>query len=344
MLQLKAQKEKVMEMIQDLEVNGEQVSIENLDKFLQHEGVLVKIHCGRTRGSMELESLVSEDNKELKEFFKTYGKTGRFTFIPANYEREFKRVESKLRMAKNRMALGYEGSYMTIETYKTFKGLLSSAEKEYLELRDKVVQNWDNLLKEFSRSLDVAISQMQVANKEAVKNKIMKKIPSIEEYKNSFYLTTSLKAFPVTEKIYIDSEDLAEEVRKTAIEENMNMVVEAMGIVLNDMFSGLSKVYGSIEVANGGKIAGKTLGALTSAIKSARSKNIFNNKKIISLIDKMEALVVAIKNRDEEVLESCELLLAEIYGYANEINVSKLIDIKGIELERDDLLVMYGSY
>lgn len=335
-------RDEVEKLIEGLRNDGEDVTLENLDKFLQSAGVLVRVHVGRVRGNMELtpEFLgIDANSSNLLDFFSDYTKNGSLTFIPLSYEKELKKVESRVRMAQSRMSIAYDNSYMPITVYEFFKKKLKEAQKDYDEIRDRILADWHNILTRFEFTLNQALSALNPKDREPLKQAIMNRIPKKSVYRESFYMRTSLKAFPVMENVLLPDAELAEEVKKGALEDNIRMVHEVLGGALNEAFDVVNTVYASFEKNQ--RVAPKTHGALKEAVKRVRQRDMFKNAMITSITDDMETLSIHLRSND--VPEMCENLLSKIYGYAMEIKVGRYINLKDTMMEPEDMEITYQT-
>lgn len=334
--------EKAETLIEGLRADGEDVTLENLDKYLQREGVLVRVHVGRIRGNMELtpELLgIDSQSETLSDFFSHYAKNGSLSFIPLQYEKELKRVESRVRMMKTRLSIGYDNSYMPISTYRVFQGHLKTAQTEYDEVRDRIIGDWVGVVSRFEFTLDQALSSLNPKASEIIKRAIMKGIPSKQSYEESFYMKTSLRAFPVMESIDLQNEDLADEVKAGALQDNVKMVYEVLGGALAEAYETINTVYASFEKNR--KVPPKTHGALKESVKRIKQRDLFKNAMVTTIVGEMDKLSMELLTGD--VPEACENLLSKIYGYANEIGVTMYINMKGSMLEKSDLELMYQT-
>ncbi|WP_214688473.1 MULTISPECIES: hypothetical protein [unclassified Exiguobacterium] len=338
----KYNREKAEKLIEGLRADGTDVTIENLDKYLHNGGVLVSVHVGRIRGNMELTPEVlgiDASQTSLTKFFSDYAKNGSLTFIPVAYEKELKKIESRIRMAKTRMAVGYENSYMPLTTYNDFKVKLNEAQRDYEECRDKIIKDWNNILDQFEMTLDNALTSLNPTRRDELKSFILRRIPSVQDYRDSFYLTVSVKAFPVMENVNLPTEELNEQVKQTAIEDNIRMVHEVLGGALNEAFETVNVVFASFT--KNGKVAPKTHGALKDAVKRVKERDMFKNPMIQRITDEMNELSLQVMSRD--VPEMCENLMSKIYGYAKEISVHGYINTKDSLMKPSDMEILYQT-
>lgn len=339
---LQHNREKAESLIEGLRKDGEDVTLENLDKYLQQEGVLVRVHVGRIRGHMELtpETLgIDAQSEELSDFFGEYAKNGTLSFVPQSFEKELKRLESRLRTQKTRMTIGYDNSYMPIATYNVFQKNVVETREEYMAVRDKIVNDWSGVLARFEYTLNQALSSLNPSARETIKRALMNRIPTKKEYEESFYLRTSLKAFPVMENVHLSSSELAEAVKAGALEDNVAMVYDVLGGALADAFETVNTVYSSYERNH--SIPPKTQGALKDAVKRIKQRDLFKNAMVTAIADDMGDLLANLK--DGDVAEACESLLSKIYGYAKEIGITQHINLKGSMLNMEELELMYQT-
>ena len=339
---LQNNREKAEALIEGLRSDGEEVTLESLDKYLQREGVIVKVHVGRIRGNMELtpELLgINAQAEELSDFFEQYAKNGSMSFISSNDEKELKRIESRIRMTKTRLSIGYDNSYMPLPVYNTFKTHLVTAQKEYLEVRDRIVADWTAIIARFENSLDQALASLNPGHRGLLKNALMARIPTKEQYDTSFYLRTSLKAFPVMDNVLLEHEGLADEVKAGALEDNIQMVYEVLGGALGEAFETVNTVYASFDKNR--RVPPKTHGSLKEAVKRIKQRDLFKNAMVTQIVAEMDKLSTELTTGD--VPEACENLLIKIYGYAHEIGVTMYINMKDSMMEKDELEMLYRT-
>lgn len=332
---------KVESMLAGLE--GDQVSIDNIDQFFQKQGVIVRVHVGRIRGNFELTPSmygVRFLSDEVKDFFKEHSKNGFMSFIPMRLSKEFQKIENRIRMAKSRMSIGYENSFMPIDVYKEYAEQVQKAKEEYFEIRDNVVDEWDDLRKNFEQSLNSTLGSLNPEEQEGLRKAIMSRYPSKKAYQDSFYMRTSLKAFPVMANLSLLDEDLSEDVKEAAVVDNLDMVHEVLGVAFNETFQIANTVYKSL--GKNRKLPNKTKGALSNAIKSIKAKNLLKHPSIHELIENLDEMY-HLTDTDESI-ELAENILAKSYGESTELGLNGYVDTKDCELDESDLDIMYQAY
>lgn len=300
---------KAKDMLAGLE--GENVTIENIDKYFQQQGVIVRVHVGRIRGNFELTPStlgVNMQSDEVKSFFKDHVKNGSMAFIPLSLEKEFQRIENRIRMAKTHMSIGYDNTFMPIEVYKDCSEQVTKAKDEYLAVRDQVLVQWDQLKANFKINLDFALNEMNPVDKERITKVIFDKYASRNAYENSFYLKTSLKAFPVMANLSLLDDDLSEEVKESALEDNMQMVHEVLGVAFNEPFQIANTIYKAFDRSR--KLSNKTKGALSNSIKSIKKKNLLKHPAVERLVDDLDTMYHATET--DEAIELAESMVKHL--------------------------------
>lgn len=336
--------EKTNELIQGIKQEGLIVGIEDLAGYLRKQGLIVNEHIGRKRNYVEVSPKlfgvdVNEKGDDVKELFKEHVKMGKMSFIPDKYEKLLVNLESSLRMARRRACIGYDETFMPLETFKEFSKEFEDKKRKYFEIRDEIVATWDTLIARFKSILQSSLEELNSLDKATVFTAVVAKLPSKEEYRESFYMTLSVKAFPVTENLDMFEESIQSQIKDGLNQETVSTLYEIIGNTLNDAFDNVAKVLTSIQKND--KVANKTLGSLKKTADRVGQKNIFNNPKINQI--RKEILGLSENVDDADVLaEQSENLLATIYGYARELNIEDQVKLTGSPLSADELLAIYS--
>lgn len=321
--------------------NISNMSEEEMCKELRTKGVLVKVHVYRSRNGVEVTPKMfgvdSTISSELEEFTKEHLKNGVLNFLPKTYEKELKKIEAKVRMAKMRMSIGYDGEYMTIDSYKEYKKYVEKAEKEYFEVRDRILTNWNSIISNFKVIVKKSLEDMNSLNKEIIFDTIVSKIPSKEEYAKSFKMGITVREFPGMNLDLFD-EELGVDMKNSIKQESINTAYDILKSSLQDCFDIANQCLVSFHQND--RIANKTIGSLKESGKKISKKNLFGNEKvdkIIELINETSKLI-----DDEEIAEQCEVITVLSYGYANSLNLS--LNLKDSILTENELQIMYLAY
>jgi len=342
----KFNEDKTNELLAGLKAEGLIVGVEDLGNYIRKQGLIVKEHIGRKRNYVEISPKVfgvdvNQKGDELKEFFKEHLQMGKIKFIPDSDEKKLINIEASIRMSRRRACIGYEDSFMPLETYKEFVKEVESKKKEYFEVRDSIVSRWDLLMKRFKEILWISLNELNSVDKEIVFNAICEKLPSKEDYANSFYITLSVKAFPVMDNLDMFDESIQSQIKEGLNQDTVATLYEIIGSTLNDAFENINKVLANIEKNR--KLANKTLGAIKKTAERIAQKNIFNNPKV-DLIKNNILEMVRQSHDIDEMAEIGENTLAVIYGYAKELGIeSQITSISSSTLTIEELLGAYES-
>lgn len=334
---LKVNEEKTKELLQDLKNSGEVVGIEDLSTYIRSKGLIVKEHVGRKRSYVEIAPQVfgvdmNSKNDEFKNFFKQHFKLGKIRFIPESYEKELQRIEGALRMKRRRATIGMDETFMPITAYHEFCKEFEAYKKRYFEVRDKIVADWDNLMRSFSDNLRESLIELNAIDSNLIHKRVMAHLPKKDEFKNSFYMTKSVKAFPIVENIEMFDPQIQTEIQESINEDSIQMMYEIIGLTLNEAFENVSKL---LKQALDDKMVSRTIGAVRATSKRMGQKNIFANQKIEELRKQVYDLTL-LKDSDE-VIEEAEIILSSIYVYAKDLNIESQIDFRRSPLSISDL-------
>lgn len=340
----KFSEEKTQELLKGLQDENINVEVEHIDKFLQQNGVLVKVHIGRTRNYLEVNPKIFgvdiNKSQELTEFFKDYIKNGSMTFIPNDDERRLHNIEAKVRTEKNRKSLGYDNEYMTIPIYKEFAEYVKKAREEYFAERDNILDKWDLLMERFKEKLKISLEQMNAVDSFHAYEQVINKLPGKEDYSGSFYMEISLRAFPVAENIDLFDEDIQEKIKEDTLKDSISSVNEILSNTLADCFTVVNSLLVSYDKS--GKIAHKTMTGLKDGADRIKQKNLFQIEKINNISIKM-AKMASLQDPDE-IAEKAENVLAQIYGYAEEVGLTNKLSLNKSVLSEEELSLIYKSF
>lgn len=333
--------EETKKLIEGLKQEGLIVGIEDLSKYIRQKGLIVKEHVGRKRNYIELSphlfGVDVQKNEALKHFFSEHLKMGKIQFIPDSHEKKLKSIESSLRMARKRLSIGYENSFMTIDAYKDFVSTYEEKKQKYFDVRDEILSMWDTLVSSFKDSLRVTLDELGAIERNELFSAICSKLPTKEEYKDSFYMTITVKAFPVAENLDVFDEDVRKQIEHGLQEDTIRVMYEIIGNTLNDAFESVSNMMRSVKEY--GSIQNKTISGLKTTAKRLGEKNIFHNDQIESIRESL--LQLSCEKNADVLLSEGECLVAFIYGYAKQLGVEELIETGNCLLTEQELLEIY---
>ena len=321
----KFSKEKTEELLKGLKESGAIVGVEDLAGYIRRSGLIVKETIGRKRLVFEMNPKfygvnLSEKGENVQGFHKNHVKSGGILFIPRELERELTNLESSVRMLRRRSSIGYEDRFMPLETYEEFKKEFTKRKEKYFELRDSIANRWDELLKNFRTELTEWLQEFNAQDREVLFTTIMSRVPTLAEYRNSFYMDLNIKAFPVAENLDMFREEIKEQIQSGLTDDTVATMYEIIGNTLNQAFE---TVLTAIEGhKSNGVMSARTKGSVKRNAEMIAEKNIFANQ----IIDDVKAMMLEML-RTPDVTNSGENILGAIYGYAKELGIAKQIDI-----------------
>lgn len=343
--------EKTRELIEEMKEQGINVDIENLAQYVRQQGLIVKVHVGGGKNDYELSPKVYGINEndlgdEVKELFSEHVKKSKIGFLPNAYAKRLKNLESNLRMQCRRNSIGYDNSFMAMPSYREFRDYYNKSQEDYMKIRDEIMDKYDLLVQRFKEITWISLEKLNAIDLDSEYHKIVDRFGGKpgdrlyemfkEKYKDNFYMSLSVKAFPVTENLDMFEDDIKEQIQDGLNQETVQTLYEIIGNSLNDAFSSVEKVIISAG-KNDGRVAPKTLSSITDTIPRLKQKNIFSNVKINEIADNISNMIVNPTDSDT-LLQEAEIILAKIYSYAVELNIEHLINLKDSPLDEEILL------
>lgn len=342
-MDLKFDRQKTEDLIKTLETDGVSIEIENIDHYIKKKGVIVNVKAGGGKSSYSISpKIYGVDTTELKEdaenFLKKHIKGGKVSFLSDDEEKKIIAIESKLRKKRKELSIGFNNSFMPIESYTEFKEYFNQAKRDYFQLRDELVAKFDTLVEDYVRRVSAALQELGTAATEDEFNSLMNKIPTQDEFKNSFYMELIVTAFPVAENLDIFSPEVAEDVKKGINEGALNILYESMGSALDEAFLSMLTVINSNSLE---KIHPNVINGIKNAINRVKRKNILGNPKVDEIVEKMREMIdVDIDN----AMQIAEIVISKIYLYTKEMGIINLISINKSPFSLDELEEMSKIY
>lgn len=308
-------------------IEGKSVAVEQVDQFLQKEGVLVDVSIGRLRSKIELSPAAFgvdvHENESVDVFFKKYVKAGKLSFIPVRYEKKLTTIESSIRMARRKLAIGYDGKFMPIESYLEFKAYVAKREILYFEVLDDILANWESLMDDFRTVVQASLESMNAINRESLLNTILSSVPTPERYRKSFYIRTSVRAFPVMQELQFFDSELGDELRETLAEDATNTLYEVTASILVDVFQIVGKLLAGYSQY--GYVRENQREAVSALVQRIKRNNILKQVTLIEIADLLTEANGFVS--DEEMSEQLELVLGKTYGFVKELGVVHFLDV-----------------
>lgn len=331
---------KTKEILNEIDEN---VNVEDLGLLLRQSGLLVKVHVGRARGAKKVNlKALGINDKEVLEFMKEYFKNGEFNYIGIRKNQDFAKVESNLRKELASRAIGYDGQFLTIEDYKEFKKIFEKEKVRYLEMRDNVYNDWDNIIGEFKTNLKDALFKLGCQDPNIYQS-ILDSIPSQDKYRDSFYVSISLKAFPVLENANFFDPEIADLLEDTQQNELASCVNEVTGNVLGLAFKTLDNTLN--KCSETGKVEYRTRNTLMTTSKKLTRRNIAGNQFIFNVAMEFDKCHSLLENKEyDDFLDVGEDVLIKIYGHLKELHLLEYINFKNTMYSEEELDLLYDIY
>ena len=313
-----------------------EIKIYDIDNFLQQQGVLVDIHAGRSAGQATLNPKlygvdVSKDG-ELSSFRNNHMIGEKISFLPRDLVKKFIAIESSTRYKKKELSMGFEDKYMPIEVFKEFNEYVKVQQEKYIEQRDIVLSQWDDLKIQFKKSVDIMLDKLDSLDKEEIKDLIYSKIPSRECFKADCKLELEVLAFPTSQNLAILDEELSEEIKETLEKKSLKTVYEILGSILSDSFDVLNNAMKKYDETDTFKTA--TLDSIKRLRERIIKRNILKHPTIAELIDRLDLSQYVDDDEIQEALEDASVL---IYAFAKSIDIDIFLDLNNSFLDEKSL-------
>lgn len=310
---------------------GEGISVDTIGKHLYRSGLLVKLIIGRMRLKYEYDFKalgIDFNETSSKDFAKGHMQNGKISILPMYLEKKLTSIEGSLRNRQKRMATGFEGQFMPLDSYTEFKADFENTRKEYFAVRDEILNNWDTLIEDYKKRLEVLLQDVNAIEKEVVYDKMIGMIPGKEAYANSFKMMLSVKTMPQVS----EDEGLHDEINEVIAKDIVSVVHETVAGCLEKAFSlANSAAKGYRE----GEIGIRTVGAIRTISTTLRNRNVVANNPIIEEVALLFDEAAASEDRDE-MASVAEIIMAKTYCYAkkNSLPLPKQTVISEEDLER----------
>lgn len=323
------------------------VGIEDINKYITQQGVVVRVSVGGGRNSYHISPKIYgiKENKltdEGKEFMDEHIRNGSIVFIPKNYEKKLRAIESKLKKQLRELSVGYDNTFLPLTSYTEFKEYFDKCKSEYFQIRDELVERYSSMHERFITIAKQSLKDLEAYNAENELQNIINKLPNKEEFKNSFKMKITVSAFPTIENIDMFDENIQEDIMAMSKRDTDDLVKDATVSVINEGVMSLSSV-----IKNGSendRIHQRVLYGLKNGIERMSTKNIFANQKLESMRDEMIELSKKENDDVDSIVEFAERILANLYNYAIELKISNDINLKNCPFSKEKLISVYELY
>lgn len=319
------------------------VNVENFSTYLQQTGVVVEPHVGRLRRRFALPKEVLGIKCKDNDFYSDYVNGGSFSLLTKQDENALSSIESAVRHAVKRYAIGYDGKYMPIDAYKDeYLPYFKEKQEAYIQKRDDIAAKWDETVSTFKNKLEefleknVELTDVEI---ETVKKNVYDSIPTKEQFVDSFYMNVSLSAFPVPANLSLLDESISDEIKDSIARSSVETLYEVLGNLMNDAFKTINGIIFYYNEKGG--ISRKFKSVTTDLIKRLQKNNILKHVLIDEIVQDIKKLNE--EEDEDDIVEQCELIMSKIYGFALETKTDTYIDFSNSQLNVGAMYTIYTS-
>lgn len=312
-------------------LGGDGVTVRSLADWTRSAGVYVSLKCSRQRGTIPLPPQligVAKMKDAAKEAYANYVSLGRISFIPAEDEARLMKVESAIRYQLGRRTVS--NGFMPLSKYDTFKVEFMDAKFNYFVERDRILSNWDTLVRSFTEAVTAVVEESSLLqhDKDKLCKEILEKIPSKEAYANSFSMSLVVQTFPAQPDVQNLPQELSADVLNTwkdTVLENAVECISSLAQEVFDMCSGVAAKY-----ADRGNINGNSLNGLIVMGQRIVENNLFRNPTLKEASDLLKSLQTIAPNAVDEQEEVVENVLIALYQYSVETGMELTMPKRGL--------------
>lgn len=325
---------------------GKDVKVEEINKFLQTQGVVVKLSVGGGRNSYyvspKIYGIVEENlSEDSTEFVTKHMKDGKISLLSKEDPRgkKLRGIESRVRKKLREIAVGYNDSFVPMSSFSDFKDYFEENAREFFEVRDELCESYEFLKQRFINIARKALVDLNAQNAERELEDVISRLPSKERFRQSFYMNMDVSAFPTTENLNMFSDDVRDAIQQGMSRSEGDLIMESIIASLNEGFTVLMSVIRSYN--DNGTLHSRVLLGLKNGVQRMGQKNIAGNPKIEFLREEISSLV---SKDSDDAAGTAEYLLAEIYNYAIELGVEESLSLEKSPYTREEIEDIAASY
>lgn len=300
------------------------------EDLLRDGGFMIDVHFRKAGTSItispQLLGVDLRNNEPLKEFFSNFIESNKVSFLGKNNALMKKALSIAKSAHKMKIAMSLDGkSYMTKDVLEEYKVFLSDKEKEFYEVRDALVTDYDSHVHEFrgkmeSEFLTHTLSGLTKEEREEIIDRIMARVPSKAKFYSSFRVEMTHSKFALSEEV---GDDAAEYV----MQETVNRVHEITGRTLAVIFSQMNVLLNAM--GKHGRLTAKHRNMMDNLSDSINKRNIFNN----AVLESMRLEIADMSGMDDESMsEVAEDLVSRAYCYAVKNGTDEVLDLDNAQM------------
>ena len=320
------------------------VKVEDYNSYISKQGVIVKLEVTGGRNSYFISPKIYGVKNDMlsdgsKTFIGQHMKDGRVRLIPKELENQLRSKETMLKKKLSEIVIGYNNSFVPIESFKKFEVFFENIKDEYFAIRDTLVDEYEALKSSFIKVTENMISDLNATEAQAEVNQIIKKLPTKEEFYNSFKIEMKVSAFPNVANLDMFDDTIKDRILNSVRDADNSMIKSSITSSINEGVKALISILnGDMNRTN---IHPKIKEGIINATERMAEKNIFANPKVYGYIDNIKGILSL--NLIEAIAEA-EIVLSSLYYYSTELKLEGELDLGKCPLTKQQLLGLYEMY
>lgn len=320
------------------------IEIEDYNSFISKKGVVVKIEITGGRNSYFITpKIYGVKNERLtegsREFLGQHMNNGRVQLIPRELGNQLRSKESMLKKRLSEIAIGYNNSFVPIESFKEYEEFFEKVKDEYMEIRDNLVANFPDIVERFITIARDTMIDLDAEDAEAEISEIISKLPNVNDFHDSFRVNMTVSAFPNAANIDMFDESIRDKILGSVKQADEDMIRSSFVSSIDEGISALSSVLNSD--VNRPTLHPKVQLKINNSIKSMKEKNIFANERIEEYASSIHSILSL---KIEEAIGKAEEIISSLYFYSTELGVEEDVNLKDCPLSREMLLDLNEMY
>lgn len=307
----------VAQMLNDLGV--EDAASFDMSRFIRSNGVMVKLQI--TGGNQEISvdtDALREVSEQTGKFMNAHLKASKLAFIDKKTTKVLSQIKNKARRALYNNAVTEAGNFLTIDSYKDFVRVFEEAKVEYEAIVKNLTDNYFSIKEQFENEtyfyLKDILNGMEPQDIKAVYDSVLRKVPTEEEFKNSFGFRHYVYYFPVNNEFNIEDEDIQEVVEQTTSSESLELILKTFVNLGNTLFK---TVYKLVTKPN---LTDKELETIQRDVGRVSKLNFIESQSLNNWMDEIQEISSNQNNIDNDKAEE---LLANIYNEYDKRELTK---------------------
>lgn len=295
---------------------GEGISVEQIGRHLYRSGLLVKLVIGRIRLKYSVDpKALGVDFSDLAsgEFARDHLENGKISMLPIVVEKRLNSLEGALRNRQKRLAVGFDGQFLPLDSYSEFKKDFENTRKEYFAVRDDIVALWDTYVSAYKEKLRDLLSELNAIERGVVYDRMIANIPTAKEYQDSFKMLMVVKTMPQVE----EDSGLHDEINQILAKDIVSVVFETIAGCLDKV---VKLANSAIRGNEDGDIPPRTIGAIRTLPVTLRTRNVVANNP---MVEELAELIHQASQASEqsELATTMEIVESLAYCYATDNNI-----------------------